>query len=135
MKRPVLDGELAPNVAIQFRLRILQIQDELDIADMQFKEIPILENYQNFYGWLGVLISRMSSAPVFKKYKSDENEKLTDLRMKYKNAKNSLTHKLLFQDSFESLLDIKSGLEEIISQSPIYDFEFAQEEGTVLSDD
>ena len=134
MSKPVLDGELAPNVAIQFRLRVLQIQDEVDLSCLQYKEYPTLENYQNYYGWIGVLISRMSSAPVFKTIKSEEN-KLIDLRKKYKGIKNSLTDKIVPKEAFDEIQFIQDSLEEIISKSPIYDFEFARDDGIELKSD
>lgn len=126
MKKPVLDGELAPNVAIQFRLRILQIQDAVEMAEMDLKEYFILENYQSFYAWVGVLINKMLSAPVFK-----EVEGICE---NYDKVPNTVTGDV-WRSSYGELRDIYRDLIKIIQSSPIYDFEFSQEEGVVLSAD
>lgn len=136
MKRPVLEGELAPNVAIQYRLRVLQIQDEVEFSWMEFKQNVIAENFQYYYACIGVLISKLSSAPVFK------NSGIDEIWEEYKQIKNTMCVKGSSQKApnapdihlhdFNKLQDIHFKLNNILRESPIYDFDFAPEEVTIL---
>lgn len=123
MKNPVLEGELAPNVAIQFRLRILQSQDAIEFAEIDLKENYIRENYQSFYALIGALINKMLSAPVFKG--------VEDVCEKYDEIENT-TQGTVWMSSYGKLRDVYRALIEIIKASPIYAFEFREEEVTVL---
>lgn len=119
MKKPVLDGELAPNVAIQKREEIRQTQYVVDEVGAELKQVFVAEKYQEYYAWIGALIDKMLSLRVLKNVESVADE--------YDGVENLVGGEAKIE-SYTELKKIYRKLILILRDSPIYEFEYTEEE-------